>query len=195
MIRPAHHGIEGWLCVEPVDFRKQIMGLATLVQDQLSMDPFSSQLFVFTNRRRTQCRILYWERCGFVLWHKRLERERFAWPRHGDAVVSLTGAQLNFLLLPFVGARTRKPVDRLAVHDLTPRRVLQFLAHIEDDRGCSVQTRNQRLTAARAFARFVASRDPGRLEWSTNIRALALKRATPRKGPRRSRSAGAARAR
>ena len=81
MIRPAHHGIEVWLCVEPVDFRKQSTGLATLVQDRLSMDPFSSQLFAFTNRRRTQCRILYWERCGFVLWHKRLERARFAWPR------------------------------------------------------------------------------------------------------------------
>jgi len=64
MIRPAHHGVEVWLCVEPVDFRKQITGLATLVQDRLSMDPFSSQLFAFTNRRRTQCRILYWERCG-----------------------------------------------------------------------------------------------------------------------------------
>ncbi len=79
MIRPAHHGIEVWLCVEPVDFRKQITGLATLVQDQLSKDPFSAQLFAFTNRRRTQCRILYWERCGFVLWHKRLERARFAY--------------------------------------------------------------------------------------------------------------------
>ena len=83
------------------------------------------------------------------------------------------------LLLPFVGTRTRKPVDRLAVQDLTARRVLQFLAHLEDDRGCSVQTRNQRLTAIRAFARFVASRDPGHLEWSTNIRAIALKKATP----------------
>ena len=56
MIRPAHHGIEVWLCVEPVNFRKQIAGLATLVQDRLSKDPFSSQLFAFTNRRRTQCR-------------------------------------------------------------------------------------------------------------------------------------------
>ena len=83
------------------------------------------------------------------------------------------------LLLAFIGARTRKPVDRLAVQDLTARRVLQFLAHLEDDRGCSVQTRNQRLTAIRAFARFVASRDPAHLEWSANIRAIALKRATP----------------
>ena len=83
------------------------------------------------------------------------------------------------LLLPFVGAKARKPVDRLAVDDLTPRRVLQFLAHLEEDRGCSVQTRNQRLTAVRAFARFVASRDPGRLEWSANIRSIALKKVTP----------------
>ena len=62
MIRPANEGIDVWLSVEPVDFRKQITGLATLVQDTLAMDPFSTQLFVFTNRRRTQCRILYWER-------------------------------------------------------------------------------------------------------------------------------------
>ena len=85
MIRPPNEGIDVWLCVEPVDFRKQITGLAALVQDPLAMDPFSTQLFVFANRRRTQCRILYWERCGFVLWQKRLERARFAWPRRGDA--------------------------------------------------------------------------------------------------------------
>ena len=64
------------------------------------------------------------------------------------------------LLLPFIGARTRKPVERLVVQDLAARRVLQFLTHLEEDRRCSVQTRNQRLTAIRAFARFVASRDP-----------------------------------
>ena len=98
MIRPPHEGVEVWLCVEPVDFRKQITGLATLVQDALAMDPFSAQLFVFTNRRRTQCRILYWERCGFVLWQKRLERARFAWPRNAEAAVSLSGSQLNLLL-------------------------------------------------------------------------------------------------
>ena len=46
-------GFEVWLCVEPVDFRKQIPGLAALVQDTLAMDPFSAHPFVFTNRRRT----------------------------------------------------------------------------------------------------------------------------------------------
>ena len=98
MIRPPQEGIKVWLCVEPVDFRKQITGLATVVQDTLAMDPFSAQLFAFTNRQRSQCRILYWERCGFVLWQKRLERARFAWPRSAETVVNLTGVQLNFLL-------------------------------------------------------------------------------------------------
>ena len=83
------------------------------------------------------------------------------------------------LLLPFIGNKARKSVDRLAVRDLTAARVLQFLAYLEVERGCSVPTRNQRLTAIRAFARFVASRDPAHLEWSANVRAIALKKAAP----------------
>ena len=84
------------------------------------------------------------------------------------------------LLLPFVGARARKPVERIAVQDLTARHVRQFLDYLEDDRGCSVQTRNQRLSAIRAFARFIASRDPGHIEWSGSIRAIASKKAAPK---------------
>lgn len=98
MIRPAGDDLEIYLCVEPVDFRKQAAGLATLVQDALALDPFSSQLFVFTNRRRSQCRILVRERAGFVLWSKRLEKARFPWPRRSDTVVTLSVRDLNLLL-------------------------------------------------------------------------------------------------
>ena len=100
MIRPAATLSEIYLCTEPVDFRRQIVGLATLVQATLELDPFCERLFAFTNKRRTQCRLLYWERSGFVLWTKRLERERFRWPKVSaeEAVVTLTGAQLNLLL-------------------------------------------------------------------------------------------------
>ena len=73
------------------------------------------------------------------------------------------------LLLPFVSDKVRKPVDRLDVEDLTPSCMLQFLAHLEEKRDCSVQTRNQRLTAIRSFARFVASRDPARVAWCSQI--------------------------
>ena len=77
------------------------------------------------------------------------------------------------MLLPFVSRKLRKPVDRLAVRDLTSGLVLKFLTHLEDDRDCSVRTRNQRLAAIRAFARFVGSRDPAHVEWCGHIRAIA----------------------
>jgi integrase/recombinase XerD len=80
------------------------------------------------------------------------------------------------LLLPFVSREVRKPVDRLAVWDLTSAHVLQFLLHLETDRGCTARTRNQRLAAIRAFARFVGSHDPIHVEWCGNIRAIASKR-------------------
>ena len=83
------------------------------------------------------------------------------------------------LLLPFISGKLRKPVDRLAVHDLTSRHVLQFLAHLEEERGCSARTRNQRLAAIRAFARFVGSRDPAHVEWCGHIRAIASKKSMP----------------
>jgi integrase/recombinase XerD len=83
------------------------------------------------------------------------------------------------LLLPFISAKARKPVDRLDAEDITPSRVLQFLAHLEEERGCSAQTRNQRLAAIRSFARFVASRDPVRLAWYAQIRAITTKKAVP----------------
>lgn len=83
------------------------------------------------------------------------------------------------LLLPFISGKLRKPVDRLAVRDLTSRHVLQFLIHLEEDRGCSAPTRNQRLAAIRAFARFVGSRDPAHVEWCGHIRAIASKKSMP----------------
>lgn len=80
------------------------------------------------------------------------------------------------LLLPFASRRLRTPIDRVRVRDLTSGLVLKFLAHLEDGRGCSVRTRNQRLAAIRAFARFVGSRDPAHVEWCGHIRAIASKK-------------------
>ena len=107
MMRPPDTGIEVYLCLDPVDFRKQINGLAALVQDVLALDPFSERLFVFTNRRRDRVKVLYWEASGFVLWMKRLERERFHWPRGEGETVTLTGQQLNWLLDGFDLSRWR----------------------------------------------------------------------------------------
>ena len=83
------------------------------------------------------------------------------------------------LLLPFVAGKARMPIDRLAVRDLSAERVLAFLAHIENGRGCSPRTRNQRLAAIRTFARYVATRCPEHVEWCGRIRAIALKKTAP----------------
>lgn len=98
MMRPANDLPVVYLCRDAVNFRKGINGLAVLVEETLQLDPFSEHLFVFCNRRRNRIKILYWERNGFCLWQKRLERDRFAWPRDDEALVTLTGKQLNWLL-------------------------------------------------------------------------------------------------
>jgi len=99
MMRPSNALSAVYLCREYVDFRKGINGLAVLVEEALAHDPFSEKLFVFCNRKRDRLRILYWERNGFCLWHKRLEKARFKWPRTlGGEVITLTGQQLNWLL-------------------------------------------------------------------------------------------------
>jgi transposase len=100
LIRPSDPTLSVYVCLEPVDFRKQAASLAALVQVTLEHDPFSSAIYCFTNRRRNAVKLLVWERNGHVLWHKRLERDRFHWPRTsaGESTVSLSVQELNWLL-------------------------------------------------------------------------------------------------
>jgi len=98
MIRPGNELRDIYVCVKPVDFRLQTNGLSMLVQEQLQLDVFSEQPFCFTNRRRDRVKILVWERSGFVMWLKRLERQRFHWPREDATTVCLSGQELNWLL-------------------------------------------------------------------------------------------------
>jgi len=99
MMRPSNDLPAVYLCRDIVDFRKGIIGLSIVVEEALLQNPFSEQLFVFCNRRRDKVRILYWERSGFCLWQKSLEKARFKWPRQVDSeVITLSGQQLNWLL-------------------------------------------------------------------------------------------------
>lgn len=82
---------------EAVDFRKNINGLVTLVEQSLGLDPFARAVYVFRNRRADRIKLLGWERNGFWLLLKRLEQDRFSWPREA-AVAMLTVEQLHWLL-------------------------------------------------------------------------------------------------
>lgn len=82
---------------DAVDGRKNINGLALLVEQQMQLNPFTPALFVFSNRRHDRVKLLLWERNGFWLLTKRLEQDRFKWPR-SEAVLEMTTEQLHWLL-------------------------------------------------------------------------------------------------
>jgi transposase len=86
------------LATAPVDFRKSIDGLAAIVELHLHEPPLSGQIFVFTNRRRDGIKLLVWDRGGFVLVYKRLERGQFTLPTTDGDRRTLTPAELAAIL-------------------------------------------------------------------------------------------------
>lgn len=80
------------------------------------------------------------------------------------------------LILPFAAKGAKKPIDHLMVEDVSPDVVRSFLAHLEQDRGCSVVTRNQRLAAVHSWARFIGEKRPDHLAWCTGVCAIPFKK-------------------
>jgi site-specific recombinase XerD len=80
------------------------------------------------------------------------------------------------LLIPFIAKKIGVAIDHLRVIDVTADLVRAFLTDIEEARSCSVTTRNQRLAAIHALARFVAQRSPEHIEWSGQIRSVPFKK-------------------
>jgi transposase len=87
-----------YLGLGETDMRKSIDGLCILVSTQLKQNPLSGHMFIFCNRRRTILKILYWDRNGFCLWHKRLEKDKFRWPKNAVEVKEITSRQLQWLI-------------------------------------------------------------------------------------------------
>ena len=80
------------------DLRKGANGLAAIVQEAMGQDPFSGSVYLFCNRGRKLLKAVYWDKTGFWLSQKRLERDRYPWPQDEGAVRELTGEQLQMLL-------------------------------------------------------------------------------------------------
>jgi len=99
------------LATEPVDMRRGHDGLCAIVRNQWRIDPFAGHLFVFLGKRADRVKCLYWDRGGFVLYYKRLERCRFKLPKvePGATRVDLDAVQLSMLLDGIDFGRVRRP--------------------------------------------------------------------------------------
>ena len=95
---PVPAGIRVWLAAGHTDMRKGFDGLAMLVQATLKHDPHGGQLFVFRGRRGDLIKLIWYDGQGMCLFAKRLERGRFIWPATVGAAVTITAAQLGYLL-------------------------------------------------------------------------------------------------
>ena len=110
-----------YLSREPADMRKSFDGLSGLVRQGMGRDPLSGEVFIFLNRRRTMIKILVWDRSGFVVWSKRLERGTFELPRNtqAGASVPLRWEELVMILegvsLSSVQRRKRYSREKVAV--------------------------------------------------------------------------------
>jgi transposase len=87
-----------YLATAPADMRKSFDGLSALAKGVLQPDPFSGHLFVFANRRRDRIKVLYWDRDGFAVWAKRLERGTYKIPAATAGRVEMAAAELAALL-------------------------------------------------------------------------------------------------
>jgi transposase len=91
-----------YLHVQPIDFRKSINGLLGIVETELELNAFTGALFVFCNKKRDKLKCLYWDKTGFALWYKRLEKHKFKWPVDTRLhPMPLSELQLNWLLSGF----------------------------------------------------------------------------------------------
>jgi transposase len=90
--------VQIYVAIEPADMRKSFDGLSALVEGILKKDPMSGHLFVFRNRKGDRLKILYWDRSGFCIWYKLLEKGTFRFPAAKSSHVEMSATELALIL-------------------------------------------------------------------------------------------------
>jgi transposase len=91
-------GTRVWIATGHTDMRKGFAGLALRVQAALSRAPLCGHLFVFRGKRGDLIKVLWHDGQGLCLFAKRLEKGKFLWPSSAGEAVTITSAQLGYLL-------------------------------------------------------------------------------------------------
>jgi transposase len=95
---PVPSGVRVWLAVGRTDMRKGMNGLALQVQETLGRDPHAGDLYLFRGVKGDLVKVLWHDGLGMSLYAKRLEKGRFIWPSPAEGVVSITPAQMAYML-------------------------------------------------------------------------------------------------
>lgn len=90
--------------------RRSFDGLSAMVEQVIERDPLSGHLFVFRNRRGDRVKVLYWDKDGYAIWYKRLERGVFRFPKQAGTKTEVSAAELMLLLegIEVTGMKRRK---------------------------------------------------------------------------------------
>ena len=104
---PVPNNVSIWLATGTTDMRKGMNSLALQVQQSLGRNPHAGDLFVFRGKHGDKLKIIWHDGLGMSLYMKRLERSRFIWPAAEGGVVSITSAQLGYMVS---GIDWRNPV-------------------------------------------------------------------------------------
>jgi transposase len=95
---PVPSGGRVWIATGHTDMRRGMQGLALQVQESLHRDPHAGDLYIFRGRRGDLAKILWHDGIGLSLYAKRLDRGRFIWPSATEGAVSISAAQMAYML-------------------------------------------------------------------------------------------------
>jgi transposase len=95
---PLPSGVKIWVATGHTDMRKGMTGLSLLIQEHFKRDPFAGDVYLFRGRSGSLIKAIWHDGIGLSLYCKRLDRGRFIWPAASDGVISLSAAQMSFLL-------------------------------------------------------------------------------------------------
>ena len=98
-----------WIYSEPIDFRKQVNGLVDVVLGALEKEPDNGDMYIFRNRRSNRIKMLLWDRNGYFLGLKRLEKGKFDFPESSESV-QITESEMSGIIsgMPMVRFSSEK---------------------------------------------------------------------------------------